>query len=250
MSLMRGDSGAAPARLEVGWYGKLPSAGDFMHRRMSREVMAWWDRWLQAGLVATSHGLADTSRRAFEAAPAWNFAVPAGAGGGVVQLGCILPSQDRVGRRYPVCASACMPPETCQPALLADAAMFFRQSALGLWSGVRHRHAPEVIDRAIAQTADWLMVPSAATSSLPAPASAGGDIMAILNHGFEPLAQRSDALPWPDLPECFNPYSHTSYWWTSQVDGAPMQRYVHGGAPNSALFATLFAPILRVPSAP
>ena len=251
MPMMReGTPGMATARQEVGWHGKLPSAGDFMHRRMSREVMNWWDRWLQAGLAATSHGSADTTRRAFEAAPAWNFAVPAGAGGGVVQLGCIVPSHDRVGRRYPVCALAALSPDAFEPALLAGSAEYFRQLSQGLCSGVRHLHAPEGVDRAVAQTAHWLSQYSPAPASAAASASsAGNDIMSILSNGFEPIAPRDDALPWPDLPECFNPHSHTSYWWTSQVDGAPLQRYAHGGAPNASLFATLFAPILRVPSA-
>ena len=34
----------------IGWYGKLPSAGDFLGRRLPPEFQGPWDRWLQHGL--------------------------------------------------------------------------------------------------------------------------------------------------------------------------------------------------------
>lgn len=83
-----------------------------------------------------------------------------------------------------------------------------------------------------------------AASPSPAAPRAGNDIMDILRAGLEqesaPLARRA-LNAWPDLPFCFNPSSHTSYWWTNQADGAALQTYVHGGALNATLFARLFS---------
>ncbi|MCE7078529.1 type VI secretion system protein ImpM, partial [Bordetella bronchiseptica] len=76
------------------------------------------------------------------------------------------------------------------------------------------------------------------------PAPAGQDILDILNAGQAgnaPLAGARGLAAWPELPFCFNPGSHTSYWWTNQADGAALQTYVHGGALNATLFLRLFA---------
>jgi len=38
---------------DVGIYGKLPSHGDLLRRRVSEEFVRVWDRWLLASLVAS-----------------------------------------------------------------------------------------------------------------------------------------------------------------------------------------------------
>jgi type VI secretion system protein ImpM len=34
-----------------GWFGKLPSLGDFASRRLPDAFVSRWDRWLQGGLA-------------------------------------------------------------------------------------------------------------------------------------------------------------------------------------------------------
>lgn len=226
--------GAGVLLAEVGWYGKIPAAGDFLHRRVSREVIAWWDKWLQLSLSG-AWSQADGLRRAYAQAPMWNFVVPAGAGPGQVQLGCIAASHDRVGRRYPVCAVLELPADDYTPALLDGAAGFFRQLGMALMGAVRNGYGADQLEHAVDGAAGRF-------SRVPAPRSdGGGDIMSILDPQGAGLTS-VDRLAWGDLPLCFNPHAHTSYWWTNQVDGAPLRTYVHGGALNASLFSTLFVP--------
>jgi type VI secretion system protein ImpM len=87
------------------------------------------------------------------------------------------------------------------------------------------------------------MTAFAAVGGAPA-AGRGSDIMDILNAGQPAPAQAiagKRPLAWAELPSVFNPGSHTSYWWTNQADGAPLRTYLHGGALNATLFATLFS---------
>lgn len=223
---------------QVGWYGKIPAAGDFVHRRLPRELIAWWDRWLQFGLVALKQAPDAAAARSFASAPIWNFAIPAGPGAGVAQLGCITPSRDRVGRGYPLCVVAALPPAQYHSSILDDASDYYRQVGASMLVAVRHGCAPDQFDRSLQQ----VRMPAAAPSSSAPPR--GNDIMDILRAGLEqgsaPLARRALSA-WPDLPFCFNPSSHTSYWWTNQADGAALQTYVHGGALNATLFARLFS---------
>jgi len=62
-----------PVDEQIGWYGKLPAAGDFLYRRMPRELQAWWDRWMQNGLGSFKRW-PDAMTRHYAVAPVWNFA--------------------------------------------------------------------------------------------------------------------------------------------------------------------------------
>lgn len=86
-----------------GWYGKLPSLGDFASRRLSPLFIEPWDRWLASGLASWRESDTDWLD-AFLAAPTWRFALGAGipfdASPGYT--GVLMPSVDRVGRYFPL----------------------------------------------------------------------------------------------------------------------------------------------------
>ena len=44
---------ALPLDVRVGFYGKLPSRGDFLRESLPRDFVEAWDAWWQRGLVAT-----------------------------------------------------------------------------------------------------------------------------------------------------------------------------------------------------
>jgi len=223
----------------VGWYGKLPASGDFVHRRLPRELIAWWDRWLQHGLAALRAALDESeAQRAYAAAPIWNFAIPAGLGAGVVQLGCIGASRDRVGRRYPLCLVSYLHPDDYDARILENAGDYYRQLGTGVLGAVRHGRGAEQLDQMLTQ-------PGLSLASLGRPdaASPGSDIMDILNAGIAREPEPARGVAWTGLPAYFNPGSHTSYWWTNQADGAALLTYVHGGALNATLFGKLFLPL-------
>ncbi|MVW70258.1 MULTISPECIES: type VI secretion system-associated protein TagF [unclassified Bordetella] len=223
---------------QLGWYGKIPASGDFVHRRLPRELIAWWDRWLQFGLAAVKQAPNDSASRSFATAPIWNFAIPSGPSGGAVQLGCLAPSRDRVGRAYPLCVTWTVAAAHYDAGMLDGATEFYRKIGAGILSAVRHGCATEQFDR------ELLAVPLPCAARPSVASSSGSDIMDILNAGRDavaaPLSSRELAA-WPELSLCFNPSSHTSYWWTNQADGASHQTYIHGGALNAALFTRLFA---------
>ena len=86
----------------IGLYGKLPSNGDFVRRRLPETFIRPWDAWLQAGIVAAKERLAAEFDPAWAAGPAWRFSLPAGACGDRSCAGVIMPSRDRVGRAFPL----------------------------------------------------------------------------------------------------------------------------------------------------
>jgi type VI secretion system protein ImpM len=92
-----------PAAVLPGWYGKLPSLGDFASRRLPPLFVEPWDRWLATGMASWREG-DEAWLEAFLAAPTWRFAL--GAGLPFQQspgyAGVLMPSVDRVGRYFPL----------------------------------------------------------------------------------------------------------------------------------------------------
>jgi type VI secretion system protein ImpM len=94
-----------------GWYGKLPSTGDFASRRLPHEIIEPWDTWLAeelAGLKAQS----DDWLNAYLDSPTWRFVVPARwvhAGQAGLLAGVLMPSVDSVGRYFPLSIMAALP---------------------------------------------------------------------------------------------------------------------------------------------
>jgi type VI secretion system protein ImpM len=88
--------------LEVGIYGKLPSHGDFLQRRVPPEFLTPWDEWLQAGIAASRGALAQEWADTYLTSPVWRFALSASACGRAAVAGLMAPSVDRVGRFFPL----------------------------------------------------------------------------------------------------------------------------------------------------
>jgi type VI secretion system protein ImpM len=86
----------------VAFFGKLPSHGDFVGRRLPPEVKDCFDRWLQAGLVRSKDDLGEEWLPIWLSSPIWRFVVAAGVCGEQAWAGVMMPSHDRVGRCFPL----------------------------------------------------------------------------------------------------------------------------------------------------
>ncbi len=86
----------------VGLFGKLPSHGDFLQRRVSEAFVAAWDPWLQACLSEVHESLGSDWLNVYLTSPVWRFACAAGACGPAPVIGLMVPSVDRVGRYFPL----------------------------------------------------------------------------------------------------------------------------------------------------
>ena len=112
--------GAVPG---PGLFGKLPSRGDFVTRRLDPACRDALDAWLQAGILTSRRVLGDAWLRAYLNAPVWRFACPAGACGDAPLAGVLMPSMDRVGRYFPLVLAAQLPDHGSEH--LLDAAPWF-----------------------------------------------------------------------------------------------------------------------------
>ena len=223
----------------LGWYGKLPASGDFVHRGLERNQILWWDRWLQRG-VADVLRLARDYEAAYLRAPLWNFVLPAGLGTGVVQLGCLGPGRDRVGRSFPLVMVLSVSEAHYQPDWLDASGGFYESLGRSMLAALRHGCSPTQLDDSLRNAQTALQQAKRPKAAVAAPLD--DDILSVLNDGHDvaPLAGTESTHGWPDLPRYFNPHSVSSYWWTNPIEGAAHKSHVHGGALNATLFSRLF----------
>jgi type VI secretion system protein ImpM len=114
--------------VEVGLYGKLPSHGDFLRRRIADDVVGDWDGWLQSAIAASQRILGERWLDVYLTSPAWRFACDAGACGPLPLAGVIVPSVDRVGRYFPITLMWHVPEPLTPLAVATQCAAWFQAS--------------------------------------------------------------------------------------------------------------------------
>ena len=101
-----------------GFFGKLPSRGDFVSRRLAADFVERWDGWLQSGVAASQAALGSRWLGIYLTSPIWRFALAPGVCGQQGHIGVVIPSVDKVGRYYPLAAAApCESPLALAPVL-------------------------------------------------------------------------------------------------------------------------------------
>lgn len=86
----------------TGFFGKVPSHGDFVSRRLPEAFLQPWDRWLQGGLQCSRERLGERWLEVYLCSPVWRFALAGGVCGESGWAGVMIPSVDRVGRYFPL----------------------------------------------------------------------------------------------------------------------------------------------------
>lgn len=86
----------------IGFFGKVPSHGDFVARRLPPDLIGLWDGCLQAGLKCSQERLGKRWLPAYLNFPLWHFVLSRSVCGNRPWAGLLMPSVDKVGRYYPL----------------------------------------------------------------------------------------------------------------------------------------------------
>jgi type VI secretion system protein ImpM len=201
-------------------YGKHPAFGDFIGAGLPLMVQERLEGWLNAMLADLRVGWASAWEASFDAAPALFFWVGGRVTGEAALCGVMVPSRDKVGRRFPLLAGAC-------------------------GNGI----LPPVLDAGMTLPAETLMQ---ITALEPDVAAGAAGIIANLtcdsreDHPTEPAFWAS--RPDPDATQLWADVAATdhlraaatrSYWWLG--NGADAALYVTEGWPGAVAIAWLMA---------
>ena len=116
-----------------GAFGKMPSVGDFFRIGVPPGFVAAWDDWIQHGMLEVQGALGGDWDAHYMSAPIWRFCLSPGLAGPQKVIGVLMPSVDRVGRRFPLTLMA--PLQTPGPAQLdhfSEEALFARLEDIAL----------------------------------------------------------------------------------------------------------------------
>ncbi|WFS04173.1 type VI secretion system-associated protein TagF [Rhizobium tumorigenes] len=94
---------------KVGFFGKVRSHGDFVSTWLARGLQDALQVWLQSGVQRLQQVFPDDWEARFRTMPTWRFVVERGPWGAATLAGVIVPSLDRVGRRFPLVVVAPVP---------------------------------------------------------------------------------------------------------------------------------------------
>lgn len=88
--------------MAIGLFGKLPSQGDFVSRRLPWDVTTAWDGWLQDGISQARARIGTGWNATYLTAPLWRLQLAPGVLGKSGWVGMWFASVDRVGRQFPL----------------------------------------------------------------------------------------------------------------------------------------------------
>ena len=92
-----------------GFFGKIPSHGDFISRRVDRSFLDAWDEWLQKSIARSREQLENEWLDTYLTSPIWRFVLGAGLCGEQPYAGVLMPSVDKVGRYFPLTICVAIP---------------------------------------------------------------------------------------------------------------------------------------------
>ncbi|UWQ81356.1 type VI secretion system-associated protein TagF (plasmid) [Leisingera sp. S132] len=198
-----------------GAFGKMPSAGDFFRLNTPGGFVRVWDAWLQQVMLDGKGAYGAGFDAHYMSAPIWRFSLPAGLAGAAPVWGVMMPSVDRVGRRFPLTLVAARP--------AASQAGLDHRGAEPLFEGLEDLALDALEDT---MTRDRL---AERLASMPVPEGVQPAAMDVVMAG--PLGpERLKALD-PRLAGCS--------LWTAVLDGVP-RTLACKGLPHGAVALGLF----------
>jgi type VI secretion system protein ImpM len=114
------EHGSVVAGGSVGFFGKVPTHGDFVHRGLPADFVQAWDPCMSAILAGSQQVLGDRWLARYLYSPIWRFVLEEGVVTASVWAGVIVPSVDRVGRCFPLTIAAPWPSGTSLTGLASD----------------------------------------------------------------------------------------------------------------------------------
>ncbi|OED49850.1 type VI secretion-associated protein [Rhodobacteraceae bacterium (ex Bugula neritina AB1)] len=198
-----------------GAYGKMPSAGDFFRLRTPGGFVRVWDAWLQQVMLDGKTAYGSGFDAHYMTAPIWRFTLPAGCGGAASVWGVMMPSVDRVGRRFPLTlVSARTGAGSADPGHLAAQTLFEQLEELVLDALEDSMTKDSLADRLAALPAPDTVQPTATEVVMAGPQG-------------------------PERLQAFDPRLAGCSLWTAVLDGVP-RTLACRGLPQGAVALALF----------
>lgn len=220
----------------AGFFGKLPSAGDFVQRRLPPAFVDAWDRHFE-GAVAQSRGSMDGEwHDAYLGSPVWRFVLAPRVCGEAAWAGVMGPGVDRVGRCFPMVVAAPVgaDPGACLHSLLAGDGWFDAAERTLCDGQLDAAIGVDEFDQRVAVLGGPLDGSQPRAAGFP-----DGIDWAAADHWRLPLPQRASATTY--LSELWKRVAAAPgswcLWWTAGAERVPASVLITDGLPRASAYA-------------
>jgi len=210
--------------------------------------------WLQVGMLQGRSHLGEAWVAQLAQAPTWNLLLPSTiAGGDKVVVGCMAPSVDRVGRRYPFVVAYALPASELltSTAVLMELPTLLNMTGHQLHSAIERslpRSGMDDLWRSV--IAQWCSVfPTVGEASVAVASEIleilGGDAdMDREDQRTRPVV-RGTSYPWPDMAKSLRERDCPSFWWTHPAGGARLKAFSYESGLDGTLMTWLMGRNVR-----
>jgi type VI secretion system protein ImpM len=214
----------------MGWFGKLPSVGDFAGRGIPRPLQETVYQWVWSGMAALVQSHPEDWRDIYLNSPVWHFAINATVWDKPALLGCIAPSVDKVGRHSPLFVLRTFNKRDIVKMLPPQSRWLYRVDAV-LRRVISERIAvDDVLELLKQQRSDIVEVDEGSAAGILSD-------LDIADNGSTPPDKKWFA--WPELPALFSERSDRSFWWAEPFANETPRQIIHYGPPDTDLFLQL-----------
>ena len=236
--------------MELAWCGKLPSVGDFVWSARRTALRSMLDEWLHTGMHQLRVSLADDWLSIFERSPVWNFVLPSALDGCEWIAGCITPSCDRIGRRFPFVVAHGFTEKLSSrvgAAQISSTPKLLALTGTAMFQGISRGWSREMLlsslEEASARWQDSLEF-DAQRIALPQGRPDTSGLLAETDlpgcaDRTQPI-DRDSAWPWADMPQSLSHAVGTSFWWTHSAGKAPLRAFTYNERLDGSLMMWLY----------
>jgi type VI secretion system protein ImpM len=212
----------------MGWFGKLPSVGDFAGKGMPVPLKESIHGWMSSGMAALAHSRPEDWQDAYLVSPVWHFVVGSGVWDRFALSGCLAPSVDKVGRYSPLIVLRSFNKSNLSGVLPPRSRWLYRVDA-ALRQVIGERISVDGLHDLLLQLIETEKGGRDSTA----------DILGDLGIGNAGTGAQKDWFAWPELPGLFEEHNDRSFWWSEPSCKLPLKQIVHRGAPDEGLFCSL-----------
>ncbi|MEA3275768.1 MAG: type VI secretion system-associated protein TagF [Pseudomonadota bacterium] len=216
-----------------GIYGKVPSNGDFVTRRLPAAFVEPWDLWLQDALSDSRDQLGARWLEIYLTSPIWRFVLSPGLAGQDPWAGVLMPSVDRVGRYFPLTLACPLPVSGNPIQVMTGGGAWFGAAETLLLTCLEDDFDLAAFDRQVLEMGP----PPAQPAASPMVPAAGNAFRVPLERATE-LATVCPELLRQALGELFFGYS---LWWSEGSEMVQPSLLVCQGLPPTKGFSALLA---------
>ena len=212
----------------MGWFGKLPSAGDFAGRGLPVPLKETVHGWMSSGMAALKISRPADWQAVYLVSPVWHFLIGPGIWDKSPLIGCLAPSIDKVGRYSPLIVLRSFDKRNLSSVLPPENRWLYRVDMM-LRRVIGERITIDGLHDLLRQQTENEKSGRDSTVS----------ILSDLGIGNAETSVQKDWFAWPELPDLLKARGSNCFWWSEPSSVQGMKQIVHHGAPDDDLFCLL-----------